>query len=493
MSKPVTRSKSITSPDSVPSIDVSSSPSLLSSSSVESSEDDDKVSSLTSEEPCPPLPSIEDQLLADKAMVDKQLSDLRVLILQQQVKECKAEVQKLLLLTQQNKAGLDSSAPPPAVPSTPARDTDTVRRALFDASSLLTTPSSATLARKKAIDRLPPAPSSSLPSTSTTSTPHLVRLRHTPPVKFTGEKDSQNENVERWIEEATTYLDLSGVDSSQWVPQVKGLLSGYALEWFKDKQQEVKLESKVMDWEYLETELILEFGRSTGILALEVEWIALRMGVGNADGTRVGGKSTYTVKGYTSQFTRLMHTLAPQHSLKTGDVLVLGRYLQGIKDGYPALYNEMKGNLSVLRYPSLAEAIAGAQIAESHLGIAKSQRAHFSSSSSSSSGQWQRSGGNRPSSTQVNSLEGETEDGEDDTSSSSSSRKEGQSPPFKPVRLNFIFRESANDGRYKLNETEMKMLYDDRRCYRCYKQHKFGKGQPKCEARLQTVAPRPLN
>jgi hypothetical protein len=86
------------------------------------------------------------------------------------------------------------------------------------------------------------------------------------------------------------------------------------------------------------------------------------------------------------------------HTLLTTDLLVIDRYLQGIRVGYIALWNEMKDLHSVLIYDSLGEAITGAQVAESALHAGKMQP------TSSTSGYRSR----QPSA-HVNNLEGSTD------------------------------------------------------------------------------------
>jgi len=67
-------------------------------------------------------------------------------------------------------------------------------------------------------------------------------------------------------------------------------------------------------------------------------------------------------------------------------------------------------------------------------------------------------------------------------------RAEGAPSSGATKMYGFVYRASPNDGRHALTEPEMKMLYDDKRCYKCYKVHKLGS----CQAAVQKVAPRPL-
>jgi hypothetical protein len=482
-SKRTTRSKTATPPslDGVtPTLSRINESSSFSSVTVEDDTDIPSDSESDSEEekktPPPPPLSEEEQLIALVKANDEELLLMRITRLQQKVKQQDAERQSLLI--QQQSASLSSAPPTTAVPSTPVTAPSSVNRSLFERSSFYT-PSAATIAKKAQTDRLPSVGSESIPPLppshppSSGSSDHPAHIRHTPPVKFTGEKDSQNADVEQWIEEANIYFDLSGIEQSRWLSHAQGLMSGQALKWLGEKREELSLLNKVMDWAWLQQQLIEDFGRASGVVALQHEWAALRMGIVNTDGTKVGGKSTFTVKAYTFLFTRLMRTLTT-HNLHTTDILVIERYLAGIKLGYPTLYNEMRGMHTVLLYLTLAEAISGAQIAESALAVGKMQT---TSSSSSHSNNWR---GNRSSATQLNNftVEGDalSTDAQYDTSSTSSG-KEGVPSQSHHKQLNgFIYRPSPDDGRHKLTEKECRMLYDARHCYTCYEKHQLGKG-----------------
>ena len=56
----------------------------------------------------------------------------------------------------------------------------------------------------------------------------------------------------------------------------------------------------------------------------------------------------------------------------------------------------------------------------------------------------------------------------------------------------FRFFTLPEDGRHKLTEKEQRMLYDEKRCYRCYGQHPIGMGKLACTKPVQKAAPRPL-
>jgi hypothetical protein len=230
---------------------------------------------------------------------------------------------------------------------------------------------------------------------------------------------------------------------------------------------------------------VLQFGRAGGESAMQAEWLALRMGMRNADGSKTGGKATFGVKDYTTQFVRFMRALLPGHTLLTTDLLVKDRYLGGIKAGWLELYKTMLGNAKVLRYQTLADAIEDAERAEGDLSVAAKSFSHQAPSTS---------GGNsrgffrsQRHATEVSNLEGSGSDepgrdSPDSPSSTPGSQREGR-------QLNgFVYRPNSSGGRHPLTEPEAKMLFNARRCYTCYKEHaKFGG----CKD-VQKVAPRPL-
>jgi hypothetical protein len=404
-----------------------------------------------------PLQLEEERLLAESAAVEKETAALlRVEGLRRKLEEQKALLASLHLASSASSSS--SSLSSSTVPSTPARGLTPVNRSLFTPSSVsgYNVASSVTAAKKQAIDSLPFSSSSS--SLHPSSPPFSSSVKRTPPAKFTGEMESVNAGVEQWVDEANTYFDLSRIPFSERLAEAKGLCSGYALKWWREKNEEVEAAGRVMTWDWLQAQLIDDFGRSSGVAAQQAEWIALRMGVENADGTRKGGKSTYTVKDYTSQFTRLMRSLT-SHTLQTTDLLVIDRYLQGIKLGYSALYNEMRGMHTLLHYDSLATAITGAQVAETALSAGK-----IASSSSYRS--------SRHSSTQANNMQTDGETDDEGFTPASSSRGKTK----KPQLNGFVYRPITEEGRFKTTEAQQKWLYDHHRCYRCYQEHdKLGK------------------
>jgi hypothetical protein len=475
-SKPTTRSHTSGHTPPLPPSSLLSAVSEESSSTQEEAKDESLLDSPPTDPSLLSLQEEEQLLQAERAAVAREAAQLRVSVLRRQLEDERAALQAATLLSSSGPS--PPGPPPPPLPlplSTPARGHTPVSRALFTPTSISAYkgPATAALAKKQAIYGLPllpssvppsdPLPSSSLPSLSPPP-PRPDRIRHTPPAKFTGDKEAQNAEVEQWIDEANTYFDLSRVPPSDHLAEVKGLFTGYALKWLREKREEVQAAGRAMTWDWLQIQLIDEFGRSSGVAAQQAEWLALRMGIENADGTKVGGRSTYTVKAYTSQFTRLMRALT-SHTLLTTDLLVIDRYLQGIRVGYTALWNEMKGLHSVLIYDSLSEAITGAQVAESALHASKLQP------TSSTSGYR----GPRHPPAQVNNLEGST-DGNgpgaapaSESPSSSGIAKAGGRPR---AQVNgFVYRPVTEEGRYRLTEAEQRGLYDKRLCYRCYGSH----------------------
>jgi hypothetical protein len=300
-----------------------------------------------------------------------------------------------------------------------------------------------------------------------------------PPAKFTGDKDTQNAEVEQWIEEVNIYLDLSGVSASRHLPLITGYLSGYALKWLREKREEVEAENKIMTWEWLQTQLIEDFGRSTGQLAERAEWLNLKMGVKNSDGTQTGGKATYTVKAYWTLFSRFMRALTIQNN-QTRDIVIIDRFCEGIRIGYPALWNEMLGNNTVVAYDTLDDAKTAALVAETHLTVSKTQQSSSSFSSSSH---------HRAHHTHVNQMQSNTDDSPSPPRSPVAKRRE-KKPHSTLTAYGFVYRPVTEEGRYKLSETQQKTLYDENRCYHCYQPR-----HPKMNScsKKMTVAPSPLN
>ena len=346
-------------------------------------------------------------------------------------------------------------------------------------------PSLASLAQRASLEELPDAqlPVPALPSAVTVADAQpsaplshatVKFVRPVAPKKFSGEDEAQNAKVEAWIEELNVWLRLSRIEPAQQLDYAHGFFTDDAITWLGQKREEVAAVNKVMTWPWLQSQLVQQYGRASGVSAMQAEWLALRMGTRNTDGTETGGKSTRTVKSYTAEFVRLMRALMPGHGIQTTDLLVKDRYEQGIKSGYPALYAVLLGRDQVLRFTTLGDVIEAAQVAESDLAIGKSSHRHDSS--------YGGRGFRRQQAAELANMEGGMDD---DTS-----RAEGA--PLSDVAAKmygFVYRASPKDGRHPLTEPEMKMLYDSKRCYKCYKVHKLGS----CQAAVQKVAPRPLN
>ena len=203
----------------------------------------------------------------------------------------------------------------------------------------------------------------------------------------------------------------------------------------------------------------------------------------------MGGKSTWTVASYTALFLHYMR--ATSHSVQTDDRLVIDRYVEGIRTGYDALFKVMMGVQKVLWFDTLREAMDAAEVAEVAINVSRtdkrSERSAAASSSSSSGYARKNYGGRRQTSTEsLNSMEGSRREGE----------KEETTPavtPSGPAQLyGFVYRPSPKDGRHLLTEAQAKMLYDQRRCYRCYGTHPLGRDTPHCTAPVMKTAPQPL-
>jgi hypothetical protein len=300
-----------------------------------------------------------------------------------------------------------------------------------------------------AIDMPDPVP---VPSSSSASNYHR---KYNPPVKFTGDKDTQNAAVEQWIIEVNKYMKLTHVPLNEQLEEATFLLSGYALKWYTEKEEELQHEGLVMTWGWLQGQLIENFGRSTGQVAERAQWAVLVMGIKNTDGTHTGGKATYTVKSYTDLFTRFMKSLT-SHTLLTHDIVVIDRYTRGIQVGYPALWSEMKAQSKQSidpQYDTLTEAITAAELAESALSVSKIQQSSVSSSH------------HRAHQTRVNNMESTT----DDSPPHSPVNRRRQKKPSTLTANGFVYRPvSSDEGRYQLSESEQKSLYDHNRCYHCY-------------------------
>lgn len=418
----------------------------------------------------------QEQLEAEYTAMQERMQQMRLASLQQRNDAMRAELDA----AERQAAAMSSSSLYHSTPITAVHQpAPPINRHLFTgvryASAINSPISAAALAKRQSIARLPSFLPAVDPSVHISPAPPAppVHIKHTPPIKFTGDKDAQNADVEQWIDEANIYLDLSHVAPQQHLKEVTGLLSGYALKWLKEKREEVQAVGKIMTWEWLQSQLIEDFGRSTGQLAERAEWLALKMGTKNTDGSETGGKSTYTVKAYSSHFTRLMRALT-EHTSLTHDIAIVDRYCEGIRIGYAALWDEMKGVHAVLSYDTLADAITGAQVAESALAVLKAQ--HSSSSN------------HRARHTHANNMQSSTDDSPSPPRSPVRRRRERKQPTL--TAYGFVYRPVTEEGRYKLSEAQQKLLYDESRCYHCYQPR-----HPKMNTcpKKMTVAPVPLN
>ena len=208
-----------------------------------------------------------------------------------------------------------------------------------------------------------------------------------------------------------------------------------------------------------------------------MEWQALRMGIKGADGTDTG-KSTWSVKSYTNRFLHYMRLLTT-HTMQTSDVLVIDRYVMGIRTGYELLYRVMLGVQRVLRFASLQEAISAAEEAEAEISISKiSARPSSSSSPRYGEGAGRGAGGGRAPTGSLNNLQGEYDN-----------EGEGQETAPRTEVNGFRYNPGPADGRHKLTEKEQRMLYDEKRCYRCYEQHPVGQRAATCTKPVMKTAP----
>jgi hypothetical protein len=182
----------------------------------------------------------------------------------------------------------------------------------------------------------------------------------------------QNERVERWIVAVNSWLGRGRVPPEERLLCALSLFStsGSASVWIGHKEDELEYAGKMMTWDWLQCQLMEHYGSPSGKLAMATEWQTLRMGVKSTDGTVTGGKSTATVAAYTALFIQYMRALTA-HNVNTSDILVIDRYVDGIKLGYEELYTVMLGEQKVLWFDSLTEAIDAAEIAEVTIKVSR--------------------------------------------------------------------------------------------------------------------------
>ena len=306
------------------------------------------------------------------------------------------------------------------------------------------------------------------------------------PDKFSGDDAQQNERVQAWVNEVNRYLRLSKIPVEDHLDYARTLFSskGSASDWVDQREEEVTALGRTLTWEWLQRQLVEHYAQTSGEAAMEAEWMALAMGVRSADGSDTG-KSTRSVASYTRRFLHYLRRLTDE-TVQTSSVLVIDRYLLGIRRGYEVLWRAMLGGRIVMRFATLQDAISEAEIAESDLAAAKSGATSNSSLPSRFLGghAW-GTGGARAPTESLNSLEGETSDRDEGN--------EGAAAKPKAQLYGFRFLTLPSDGRHVLTEAEQRMLYEQKRCYRCYGQHPVGVGKPACTKPLKKEAPRALS
>jgi hypothetical protein len=405
------------------------------------------------------------------------------------------------------------------VNQTPAHSSLRPRQLAFDKSALSRkAPSAAAVAHRASVDALPDVPTVQVivtptvvgsgrviaptittiipaaPAAVVSTTPRGV----TPPKveKFTGDDAVQNSRVENWVEAVNRWMSLSNVAPEQYLDYALSHLpaGGSASEWVQQRKDEVAHSHKLMTWEWLQAQLIQHYSQPVGRAAMQTEWQGLRMGVRNADGANTG-KATRTVAAYTNRFLYYMRALT-NHSVQTTEVLVIDRYVHGIRVGYTGLYDAIMvaQRTPSPRFDTLQDAIDAAQDAEADLAIKGIVAAtELSSSSSSSPGSGRFRSNRRFGSDAVNSLQGEDSYNDEGRGEDSPSPAPSKAAAKAATQLfGFRFMTLPNDGRYKLSEKEQRMLYDQRRCYRCYEGHPVGPRHPVCEKPVMKTAPKPL-
>jgi hypothetical protein len=318
------------------------------------------------------------------------------------------------------------------------------------------------------------------------------------PDKFTGDDATQNERVAAWIKAVNVWLELAKLNESEHLVWARSLIPPFsgASDWIDQRDDELLYEGKAMTWEWLQAQLIQHYGHPSGPIATAAEWQALRMGVKNADGTETGGKSTWSVAAYTALFIKYMRALT-SHSIQTGEVVIIDRYVGGIKSGYEILYKAMLGVQKILWFDTLREAIDAAEIAEVTLTVSRidkrTERAASSSAATSSAGGGRYHRGKRQTTETLNSIEGSTSDEGQEGVSAVDSAAAGSSQT-EPMRVyGFQYRgPGPKDGRYLCKEAEQRILYDNGQCYRCQTIHPVGPSAPRCLLPPCKTAPKRL-
>ena len=339
-------------------------------------------------------------------------------------------------------AGVDDGTAPSAAVAAAAAGEQTPprapppRRSLFHSATGRRPPNATTVARQASIDQLPdiapvgdtvsvvvapiiaPAVAGSGRASNVTHVlPAASEANRAPyratvskPEKFSGDDPVQNQRVASWVAEINRFLRLSKVPIEDHLDTARSYVvsKGSAEEWITAKEEEVACSGKQLTWVWLQAELIQHYAQPSGPAAMQAEWQALRMGIKGADGMDTG-KSTWTVQSYTNRFLHYLRQLT-EHTAQTSDILVIDRYVQGIRTGYEPLYTGMLGVQKVLRFASLQEAITAAEEAEADISIvrnaARTSAPYSSSSFRYRDGAGRASGSDRAATESLNNLQG---------------------------------------------------------------------------------------
>ena len=427
----------------------------------------------------------ETRLRLEESRLDEQLREIQTIAIRRRVE---AKQKALAAARAELEAGTDVPIPPVmesqaalpvVVTETPVRYNLRPRILTFQSTVGRKPPTAAAVLYKAGVDGLPdvavpvPVPLP-VPKAAVAEVPLPVKgkashilVKPVQPEKFTGDDATQNERVERWILAVSSWLRLAEVPGGQHLDWARSLIAstGGASVWLAQKDDELEHLGKVMTWEWLQGQLIQHYGQPSGALAMAAEWEVMRMGVKNADGSDTGGKSTYTVAAYTTLFMHYMRALT-SHSVVTADLLVINRYVAGIRLGWEPLYKVMLGVQKVLWYDTLQEAIEAAYQGEAALNVSKIERRSATASTPSSGSNFNRfRGGKRQ--TENNNIEDSTGGEGREGNTAGAASPSTPSTSVEPTRVfGFVYRgPGPADGRFPCKEAQQKLLYDRHQCY----------------------------
>jgi hypothetical protein len=283
----------------------------------------------------------------------------------------------------------DTAPPAAAVAYTPVRAASTTsataRRLQLSSTVVSQAAQAATLARQQSIEELPDDPSvvaqqrraaaaatilhgsGVLQPMKAATASEAAKVKTPIPDAFTSVNQQQNREVRAWVAQLDNYLSPFGLSTADYFSKATAYLTGKAYNWLSSKRAEVAAAGKVMTWEWVSSQLIEDFGQASGSTALKAEWKALTMGDW---GENDPGTATRTVRQYTDLFLEYMYTLT-EHQITTVDIPVVEKYVDGIRLGYPKLYEVMRGSELVTDYKSLIAARDAAILAESLIAAAK--------------------------------------------------------------------------------------------------------------------------